>query len=565
MTEHEIIISEDYIDLVVEYTNEIAEVVESSDDIYNFHYFGGEYYLLYIHKTKFASFLKQVQNRIKYSFPLPMGILNDMGYSQSGIEYLHTQPYLQLQGEGVVIAIIDTGIDYLHPCFIHANNTTKILRIWDQTIDGISPEGFNFGHEYNQNDINLALQSEKPYDIVDHQDENGHGTALAGLVAGNSYNSDYIGVAPQAELIIVKLKPAKQNFRDHWMITKEDAIVYQESDHLLAVRYVAQVASRLGKPIVINLSLGSNSGTHDNSGIGVSTAVDIANRRGVVLVNAAGNEGIAGHHTNGVLSNDTLQKTVEVKVGEKEKGFCIETWIQAPDIMSVYIRTPLNEYVEMIPKENISIQSTRFLLEKAEVIIENELTHFLNGDQVIRIKFKDPTPGIWSITLKGHVNLHQKFHMWLPLKGWIETDTLFLDANPYYTVTSPSASTDFITVGAYNHRDGSLYINSSRGPSRTENISPDIIAPGVDIEVPWPNNSYQILSATSIASAIVAGSAALLLEWGINRGNDPSMNTVKIKNYLIRGAQRNPSVSYPNNILGYGILDLYGVFEMMKI
>jgi subtilisin family serine protease len=218
----------------------------------------------------------------------------------------------------------------------------------------------------------------------------------------------------------------------------------------------------------------------------------------------------------------------------------------------------------MFPKKFISIETSKLLFENTTITIHHQLSHFRNGDQVIIIYFKDPTPGIWTITLKSHIYLSGEFNAWLPMKNWIEEDTFFLNSNPNYTVTTPGTLTSLISVGAYNHRDGSLFINSSRGPSRTGKICPDLVAPGVNIKAPWLDGTYNSLSGTSISSAIVSGCAALFLEWGVVRGNDPSMNTHKIKYYLIAGARREQNTIYPNNTLGYGKLDLYESFNMLK-
>lgn len=565
MTAHEIACSEDFIDLVVEYTNEIAEMVETDDGIYSFHWFGGEYRLLHIHKDRLENFLAQMAGRIKYDFPLPMGIMDEIGLNESGIEYIHMQPYMRIRGSGVVIAMIDTGIDYTHPAFIYPDNTTRILKIWDQTIDGTPPYGFQLGHEYTSEDINKALQITRPYDIVEHADTEGHGTFIAGVAAGYDEKVGFTGVAPEAELIIIKVKPAKQNFKEHWMLLKEGAIVYQSTDVLLGMRYAVQEVNRfMNKPLVVNLSLGRNNGP-DDTGIAGSAMEDFSHRRGVALVGAAGNEGIAGHHVSGVVPEHAKYQDIELKVGNQEKGLSMEIWIPAPDIMSVLVRSPMNEYVEMLPKKFTSRETSKLLFERTEITIEYDLANYHNGDQVILIKFKDPTPGIWTITLRSHIYLTGIFNAWLPLKVWTERETYFLYPDPSCTITMPGTFSSLISVGAYNHRDGSLHIDSGRGPSRTGNIRPDLVAPGVNIRAPWLNKDYSAFTGTSVAAAMVAGSAALLLEWGIVRKNDPSMNTYKVRNYLTGGAKRERNIFYPNNIWGYGKLDLYGAFNMMKL
>lgn len=483
----------------------------------------------------------------------------------AGILLLHTQPSLSLRGGGVLIGFLDSGIDYTHPAFVYEDNTTKILSIWDQTIqEGTPPINFFYGSEYTKFDIDLALASENPYDIVPSIDETGHGTFNAGIAAGRYVETEsFVGAAPDSEIIMVKLKPAKEYLRDKYLLNT-DAVAYQENDIMLGIKYLMQQATIYGMPLVICFTLGSNQGSHDGTSI-IEEYLDRVSRiRGYAVVIAAGNEANFGHHYLGVYPEGTPFQDVEINVSDNERGLCIQIWVQRPDVYSVGILSPTGSVVPRIAPSIRVKEEFELLLERAKVYVEYELIEDKSGDQLIIVRLQNPTSGIWTIRMYGDVVVTGEYNIWLDRNGWILPRTQFLSPNYSHTITIPSTANTPITVGAYNHLDNSIYISSGRGPTRDGRLKPEIVAPGVNVIGPLPNNQYGTMTGTSIAASHVAGASALILQGAKNEGIIEIMNTRTIKNMLNRGAIRRPSIIYPNYEWGFGQLNLINSFEVLR-
>ena len=549
------IMSEDYADLLVRYIN-INSIVESG-------------YCYSIISNNDAVIHMPVENLPNnyiqlYGYgvnPSCYGLMDIPSIEASGVYTLRSLPATNLRGQGVLVGIVDTGIDYTHDAFLHADNTSRIISIWDQTIqEGDPPEGFNFGTEYVQTEINEALQMPNPDAFVPTTDNIGHGTFLAGIAAGNTIESEsFSGVAPDSELVVVKLKEAKLYLKEFFRIPA-DATAYQENDIMLAVSYLLQVASRLQRPISICIGVGTSQGAHDEMGTFTSYLNFASNIAGVAVSIAAGNESNRGHHYYGVIGNNIEYDTVELRVGPNEYGFSMELWGNAPNTFSIDILSPTGEYIPRIPARINESREIRFIFEETVINIDYFLIESQTGDQLILVRFLSPTEGIWRFRVYATGDLELSYHVWLPISEFMSGNTFFAEPTPTTTVTSPGNSITPMTVTAYNIANNSLYINAGRGFSRTGIVVPDFAAPGVNLIGPTPNNSYTVMSGTSIATAHNTGIAALLLEWGVTLGNLPSLSTVEIKNLLIRGAVRDPNNIYPNPNWGFGIINLYNTF-----
>lgn len=498
-------------------------------------------------------------------FPKVYGLLDSSNMEESGVLRVHRQPYLDILGRDTIIGIVDTGIDYLHPAFINADNTTRILSIWDQSIqEGQLPEGFQYGSEYTSEQITEAIQSEDPYTIVPSKDDIGHGTFIAGIAAGNEDEAnDFTGVAPLASIAVVKLKPAKQYLRDFYFINS-DAICYQENDVLMGIKYLLSVARRENKPLVICVGVGTNSGSHDGTSF-VSDYLDrVGNALGTAITTAAGNEGNREHHYSNSIAEGQSYQDVEIKVGSNETGFALELWATAPNTFAVGFTSPSGEYIDRIPARLGQSERVRFLLEPSIIYVDYRIIEARTGDQLIFMRFQNPVEGIWRIRVFRETPYPAStFNMWLPMEGFTQPDTVFVEPDPFITLTEPATARIPITVATYNHVNGSIYINSSRGYTRTGEIKPDITAPGVNVFGPVPGGGYAVRTGSSIAAAHAAGGAALLLEWGIIDGNDVNLTSTDIKKYYIRGANRT-NIEYPNRIWGYGTMNLYNSFESLR-
>ncbi|ROR23647.1 subtilase family protein [Mobilisporobacter senegalensis] len=556
------IVSNDYADFLVQYTIDITRLQE-------------QYQTECIHEisSRFAVVhipVSRITNRSIYeftyaAFPSLYTTVDTSSLEASGIFRVQTLPNFALRGQGILVGIVDTGIDYTHRAFRNADNTTRIHSIWDQSIQsGNYPEGFYYGTEYSREQINEALSSEEPLSIVPSTDENGHGTFLAGVAAGSTdEENDFTGVVPDAEFVVVKLKEAKPYLKSFFQVP-EDALCYQENDIMHGVKYLYEMARSLGRPIAICIGLGSNQGGHDGRGALSTYISTISDQVGVSVVVASGNEGNAGHHYFGTIDRAIGSDTVELRVGENETGFTMEVWGYAPNTYSIDILSPTGEYIPRIPARLGESREINFIFERTTIFVDYSIIESETGDQLILLRFRDPTPGTWRFQVYGRGDLIHSFHCWLPITGFISPDTYFIESNPDTTITSPGNAYVPLTVTAYNHRTGSIYINSSRGFTRTNIAKPDIAAPGVDIQGPVFNNEYGIRSGSSLAAAQATGVAAMLLEWGILRQNLRIMDGYEVKNYLIRGARRTPGQLYPNTQWGYGILDIYNTFISLR-
>ncbi|QUI24646.1 S8 family peptidase [Vallitalea pronyensis] len=552
------IISDDYLDLLVEY--------EELDDIYETYeptcvqIINPAYAIVHISRNGACLIDADLSHIPQIYGPYARSALDT-----SGILTFHDQPFVPLLGSGVLIGIVDSGIDYNDDIFKYENNTTKIVGLWDQTIaEGPPPEGFSYGTVYTEEQINEALNAEDPLSVVPSVDTSGHGTFLAGMAAGRQDpNGSFVGAAPDASLVVVKLKQAKQCFRDFYLID-DDVEIYQDTDMMLGLKYITEMADKLHMPVAIIVGLGSNQGAHDGTSIMETYVQSLAQRNGNAIIVAAGNEANLAHHYRGQFTEEEESKNVEIKVAPNESGFTMTIWSNAPDKISLSVTSPTGEVIERIPATLTAKEEVKLLLERTVIFIEYQLSEARTGDEAIFIRMVEPTEGIWTFTLYGDLIINGRFDIWLPREGWIDKETQFLQPDPYTTVTDPSTTIGVITVGAYNHQTGSLYLPSGRGLTRDYAQKPDLVAPGVGVVGPLPNNQFGPMSGTSVSTAITAGAAALLLEWGIVQGNDSVMDTNDVRNYLIRGATRTSARDYPNREWGYGELNLLGSFEAIR-
>lgn len=556
------IMSENYMDLLVEY--------EELDDIYKTYnpecvqIINETFAIVHVYiNDNCQAFTKDANlSHLPHLYgPYARGALES-----SGIITFHDQPYVPLRGAGVLIGIVDSGIDYNDDVFKYEDNTTKIMSIWDQTIsEGPPPEGYVYGTEYTEEQINEALKAEDPLTVVPSVDETGHGTFLAGMAAGREDpNSSFVGAAPDASLVVVKLKGAKQCIRDFYLVNKDAESVYQDTDVILGIKYISEMAKKLKMPVAYIIGLGSNQGAHDGTSITEAFLQGLSQRNGNAIFVASGNEANLAHHFRGLFTEDDEFKNIEIKVAPNESGFTFNIWSNAPDKLSLSITSPTGEVIERIPATLTRKEEVKLLLERTVINVEYQLSEARTGDEAIFIRMEEPTEGIWTFTVYGDLIVNGRFDVWLPRRDWINPETQFLQPDPYTTVTDPSTTIGVITVGAYNHQSGSLYLPSGRGLTRDKVQKPDLVAPGVGVVGPLPGNRFGPMSGTSVATAISAGAAALLLEWGIVQGNDPIMDTGDVRNYLIRGATRTKAIKYPNREWGYGELNLLGSFEAIR-
>ena len=462
-------------------------------------------------------------------------------------------------GKNVILGFLDTGIDYRHPAFLQHNGQSRILAVWDQTDrTGTPPVQFPYGSLYTK-----SLKSSDPLSLVPVTDSDGHGTYIAGVAGGTpDPSAGFLGAAPDADFAVVKLKPAKQNLKDFYLVSS-NAPVFEEDDLLAAMRFLNEIAAAEGKPLVLCLALGTNQGSHSGTLPVSLTLARYGNTPGVIPVCATGNEGNAAHHYYGFVSETYTPKNVEFLVFEGNRGFVLELWGQAPQLFSVGFRSPGGETIPRIPVSLNQEQRITFVLERTVIYVNYEVVQATTGSQLILIRMLDPTPGIWTLQVYRAFPSPPDFHIWLPITGFSTSDVTFLEPDPYTTLTTPSAIVPVLSPSTYQAANNSFSPESGRGFTRLGEIKPDFAAPGVSVTGPGPAGSYVNFSGSSASAAITSGAAALFLQWGVQRTPSRYFTAQELKNYLIRGADRTDTITYPSKEWGYGRLQLYQSFTSL--
>lgn len=475
---------------------------------------------------------------------------------RSCVYYAWSEPY-SLSGEGVLAAVIDSGIDWKNTDFRNSNGSTRILKLWDQTVAPESsgyapPEGYVVGTEYNRDVINLALSGDEAAlrSMNLSRDYSGHGTFVTGIAAGNGQGmaGSFRGVAFESDLIIVKLGDSEQR-------------QFPRTTRLMeAVNYCIMEAQKAGKPVVINMSFGNNQGSHDGTDL-LSTYLNAASDVWKnVIVCGSGNEAGNGIHASGMLS-DRKAESVELAVGEYESGFNLQLWKNYSDEYGVELIAPSGERSGNLR----TYGADRMSLDNTQVYVYYGQPTPYSRYQQLYFEFVPAggyvTPGVWRIVMTPVRIVDGRYDLWLQESATLNEDTRFFSPSEETTLTVPSAAGKVITVGAYNSRTDAYADFSGRGYTRTnDNIKPDIVAPGVNIVSTAVNGGYTVRSGTSMAVPFVSGSAALLMQWGIVKRNDPYLYGEKVKAYLIRTARHLPGEPVPSKRTGWGALCLRNVF-----
>ena len=501
-----------------------------------------------------------------------------------------------LTGAGVLVGILDSGIDYRLPEFRNSDGSTRIRYLWDQSLtpgereeeSGIRrrpPAGYRLGVEFDAEQINqaLAAPAEERFQRLPSVDTSGHGTAVAGIAAGNS--AMYQGVAPEAELLIVKLG------------LPDTASFPRTTEIMRGVTYTVRKAIEMEMPVVINLSFGNTYGSHDGSSL-LERFLDNAAEIGrTVICVGSGNEGSSGGHlagnllegqeiggrrsgaalTGGLLGGGrgavvsrsgtsvAYPVSVELAVAEYERTLNVQLWKNYCDIYRIYLRSPGGQEAQLPEMVNggkytLSLEQTEILVyfgEPAPYAVAEEI-YF----DMIPIGRNYINSGVWTIRLEPVRIVTGRYYFYLPSAAVRNAGTGFYHSTPEVTLTIPATAAKVVSVGAYDSAYESYADFSGRGyadANRTIGVvaaglaKPDLAAPGVGILAPDIYGGYSPFTGTSFAAPIVAGGSALLMEWGIVRGNDPFLYGEKVKAYLRAGARAlRGENEYPNSRVGWG-------------
>ncbi len=485
---------------------------------------------------------------------------------RSGISFVQKEP-LNLTGRNVVLGFADTGIDYRNPVFRREDGSTRILAIWDQSVQtGTPPDGLIYGSEYTREQINEALRLDNPLELVPVTDDIGHGTAMASAAAGSALNGgiDFLGAAPDADIVVVKLKQAKQFLRDYYM-TPPGVPAYGTNDIMLAVKYLSSFCIPFQRPAVICLGVGSSFGDHTGYSALSQYISTVGTQINQVVVVAGGNEGNSAHHFSGHIDG-TGSVNVEIRVSEGTRGFLLETWGSVPDFFSISVRSPGGEVIPPVSGRLGQSLEYTFVYEKTRIRLDYQPVEAETGKEVAVLRFENPTQGIWTvIVIREGGNGSGNFNMWLPIRQFIDGTAEFLQPNPETTLTSPSFAQPPMAVTAYNSRNNSFYYNSGQGFGANGEIKPDLSAPGVDISVATGTMQGRTVvgtgTGTSLAAALTAGAAAQFMQWAVVEYNSPYAGGISTRNYFLRGAARDAAYTYPSRQWGMGRLDMEGVFN----
>ena len=533
------------------------------NDINDYIVLNEELAVLYVDDDFNERLLETIDNITWWQIAQPMSSLIQLSQGVSGGEtvssaagtsYIDNNPFINPNGKGVIIAIIDSGIDYLHPDFIDSNNNSRIISIWDQNEStNPSPEGMSFGSEFTREDLNNAIRNNN--DSLS-KDYTGTGTFAAGVAAGNGdLNSLYRGVATGSELVVVKLREYKDTYLD-------GKTNYLNTDFLAGIKYVLDVAKKENKLLIINLTVAERSRSVILTNL-LDTFNELRNT-GIVVVSGSGNEGNTNIHYEGVFKD--VSETLDVIIEVAEQNMLDIILIpNGPSIINIEVISPSGEVsynVSYSPDDQV--YTGQFNLENSPYEIRITYPWLLSGNQEGYIRINDIKPGIWTLRLTPQFITTGEFDIYLPNANLISPNTRFLDPESFSTITLYGMTENVITVGAYNGKTDSMWIGSSKGPVKeSTTIKPDIVAPGVDIISTFINQNYIKATGTGVSSSLTSGVLALIMEYISQQGmyQRKVLFTEVIKTYLMLGATRSSIYTYPNNSEGYGVLNLQGTIE----
>ncbi len=492
----------------------------------------------------------------------------------SNINVIKLNPYLGLTGSGVLIGIVDTGIDYMNKEFIREDDTTRIEVIWDQTINYFDETKVKSNINYNtvyggklffEDDINAAIKAarngQNPYDIVPVKDEIGHGTNIAGIVGARGYDSEVQGIAQDCNFVVVKLRQSevyKRELREN-LIT--NVPVYNNSAILSGIEYLKQYALYKRKPIVIVSAVGTTEYSHDGNDLFSRYVNQVSNTRGIIVISGCGNEGAAEGHASGYLNNEGDILTKDLNIPREMKNLNFRIWVRRPNKMGLSVISPSGQDSGFSQPKINEEETYQYTYENTSLNVNYTIPDSLTGLEIISLRFKNIKPGIWRLRLKGTYIVDGRFDIWLPPYKTLPPNTVFIESDPNQTMTAAGSAKKAVSVGFYNQDNNSIMAESGRGFPLDGSIKPDVVAPGFNINTVGPGDLKMSITGSTPAASITAGVCALILEWGIVKGNDTAMYSNKIISYITTGADKSFNVTYPNNEIGYGKLNIEGVFN----
>ncbi|MBQ4058218.1 MAG: S8 family peptidase [Lachnospiraceae bacterium] len=540
-----------------------------------------------LHMKKPRDYMTNLE-RTPYSFiPKLFGLMDSSNMEAVGVKQVKSNSGIGITGKNVIVGFVDTGIDYTNPLFLGADGSTRIGVIWDQSIENSSRESDDnletdevsnksitddrnipiplYGTVFAKSQIEEALIQENPYEIVPSRDENGHGTFMTGIVAGGeNRENDFVGIASDAEIAVVKLKEAKPYLKEYFGVP-QTATAYQETDVMYAVEYLLRYADARNLPISIYIGVGSSNGGHNGLTYLERYLTNILENPGIMISVPAGNEGNERLHYAGDMAEEEDMVEVEFNIAEGQETLVLEFWGDAPTTFAVGLVSPQGDRIERIPPRFGKEEVLRLPLAKSTIYVAYQMIETYSGDELIFIRITNPIAGLWKLLVSAADGRKRTFNIWMPLRQFLQRETYFLRAEPNNTITNPGNAPLVTTMTAYNHLNGSVYAESGRGFISKQLVKPDMAAPGVDVTGPGLRKNYVTKTGTSVAAAHAAGIFALFLQWNQENTELGELYAAQIQNLFYKSATRSSDMNYPSIIWGYGIINAQQVFEQFRI
>jgi len=567
-------LDEEYDTYFIEFVGDISEDIKKVDfaKLYILNRF---FAVLFVKKDRISEVLKRFPQIINLEKSFPFTLLNMDESNEKPDQKALFKGDTELDGEGVIVGIISTGIDYLNPAFMKEDGSTRIISIWDQSVnEGPLPDAFVFGTEYSRNNINEAIKVGKigknPYDIVNHKDEVGYGTAAASIIGGYDTSTSKViaSLAPKCEFCVVKVKKPKTRSVINWGLENYSGNIYDSNDITAAFRYFDELQLKLRKPMVVYIALGTNLGGHDGGAISERYIDYLSFNNKLIVVTSTGDQGISPIHLSDSFSNGETEREVEINISKEQDTLNFFLYIVTPDRISIGITSPTGESIEKINVKPINgevvivtIGDTLFNIQyftEQRGFTEEKL------DQRIDFFIRNATPGIWKIKIYGEYLINRIYDLWLQQKELLKGDTGFIRAASNTTLMTPATANKIIVASSFNQLEDKILIESGRGFTRDRRAIPTVAVPTKNIEAIGLENKSLVLSGTGVAGAYLTGLVTLIFQWGIVLKNDENLSSSKIKSYLIMAALRVSGVDYPNIETGFGSLNVHSLLELLK-
>lgn len=561
-----IYLDENYLHYVVEYRGDFQGTVDKLDYVCGFA-ITDTLGVVAVQENNLPKLRKEVPEII-FVEARSIYTLQDINPSDiDNISNVKINPYLNLTGKGILVGMIDSGINYLNQEFIREDDTSRIVSIWDQNIESEKSD-FKYGTVYNKEKIDEAIKVYRaggdPYSIVKTKDEIDHGTKMAGIIGARGYNGKMKGIAHDCEFLVVKLLQSpnyKKILRDNNL---PEVPVYSNAEVLSAIEFLRMSAKELEKPLIIFIGVGSQEGSHDGYNITARFISSLASREGIVFVAGTGNLGDAEGHASNIINNEGEIDTIELNVSKSMKSLEFYVWVQKPDEMSLSVIDPSGEDTGFYKPKIYSIERKDFYLLNTYLEVKCYNPENFTGHQVFILSFNNIKSGVWKIKLRGEYITKGRYDIWLPDKKLLPEGTKLLKVNPYTTLTIPSTAVRVITVAYYDSNNNSIVASSGKGYNSNYLINPDLAVGGINIlTTSGTENKIVTVSGSSAATAIVAGAVCLLVQWQFMDVKYSGLYSTKLRSLLIYSATREKNYIYPNQDLGYGKLNLLDVFTIL--